>query len=173
MKSIRALSASDKDAVLRINADGQPGVAQLDHSEFERLMAISNRHLALEGPDTALAGYILAFHSDAPYDGEEFQIFGMSATAPFIYIDQVATAAGMRRAGLATALYEAMERLAQAELVFTLCCEVNLNPPNPISLAFHRARGFNQTTVLEAQDGRTVALMGKSLESTRRGAGET
>ena len=173
MKGIRALFASDKDAALRINAESLPGVARLDHSEFERLIKISNRHLALESPHAELVGYMLAFHCDAPYDGEEFLIFGKLATAPFIYIDQVATAPGTRRAGLATSLYEALEKHAQAESVFMLCCEVNLNPPNPVSLAFHQARGFNHTTVLETQDGRTVALMEKNFESTGSGAGET
>lgn len=173
MKSIRALASSDCEAVLRINAESQPGVSCLDRAELMRLMAMSGEHLAIEEPDAGLLGYLLAFRSDAPYDGEEFLAFKKSCTTPFIYIDQVAVDAARRRAGLASSLYRAIEAEAHRRGSLALCCEVNLTPPNPGSLTFHQNRGFDRAGVLGTQDGRTVALMTKRVEGPDSGARET
>lgn len=173
MKGIRALALPDCEEVLRINFESLPGVARLDRIELIRLMAMPNDHPALEGSNGRLAGYILAFRGDAPYDGEEFLSFVKSSMGPFIYIDQVAVDTGMRRAGLASNLYKAMEALALSASISELCCEVNLSPPNPVSLAFHQSRGFKQTGALATEDGRRVALMKKRLKSAVREAHET
>jgi uncharacterized protein len=165
MKKIRALAISDCEAVLHINAESVPGVARLDRTEFERLVAISNQHLAIDGTEGRLLGYLLAFRSDASYDGEEFLNFVETASEPFIYVDQIAVDARFRRGSLASDLYTVLERRAQSSQAAYLCCEINLSPPNPLSLAFHAHRGFNQTGSLNTADGRTVALMIKRLVS--------
>lgn len=173
MKGVRALTSSDCEAVLRINSESLPGVARLDRAEFERLMAIPNVHLAIDSSEGRLVGYILAFRSDASYDGEEFLSFAKLGPDPFICIDQVAVDAGKRRERLASTLYSALEQRARKAMTAYLCCEINLNPPNPASLAFHLNKGFNQTGSLKTADGRTVALMTKGLVSTEAGARET
>ena len=173
MKSIRPLTPSDCEEVLRINAESQPGVAHLDRPELERLVRLKNDHLVMEGPNGGLVGYLLAFPSDAPYDGEEFLFLNKASLGSFIYIDQIAVDAAERRTGSASSLYRATEAAAQRRGIQELSCEVNLNPPNPGSLAFHRSKGFNQTSVLETQDGRTVALMSKQLKSPEPEACET
>ena len=173
MKNIRALASSDCEEVLRINAESQPGVASLDWTELKRLTALSTEHLAIEEPSAGLAGYLLAFLSDTSYDGEEFQTFKESCTTPFIYIDQVAVGVARRRTGLASDLYQAIEAEALRRGIMALCCEVNLDPPNPGSLAFHEDRGFNRSGVLGTEDGRTVALMTKHLKAPEPEARET
>lgn len=165
MKVIRPLTPSDHEEILRINAESQPGVAHLDRTELERLVRLQNEHLVIEGPKGGLVGYLLAFPSDTPYDGEEFILLTKTSIGPFIYIDQVAVGAAERRTGAASSLYQATEAVAERRGIRELSCEVNLNPPNPGSLAFHRSKGFNQTSVMETQDGRTVALMSKWLKS--------
>lgn len=119
----------------------------------------------MEGSDARLVGYLLAFPSDTMYDGEEFLFLTKTSTGPFIYIDQVAVDAAMRRTRAASSLYQAIETAAHRQGILVLSCEINLMPPNPDSLAFHRNEGFNQTSVMPTQDGRTVALMSKRLES--------
>ena len=163
MKNLRQIVRADCGEVLRINAASLPGVAPLDKPEFDRLLEIPNTHLAIEGPAASLKGYALAFTSSAPYDGEEFQAFIDSGLKPFIYIDQVASDADHRRRGIASYLYRALEIHARQLSFSALCCEVNLEPPNPGSIAFHQDRGFRQTRVLQTQDGRTVALLRKLL----------
>lgn len=173
MKGIRPLGPSDCEEVLRINAESQPGVAHLDRTELERLICLQNEHLVIEGPEGELVGYLLAFPSDTPYDGEEFLILAETSRGSFIYIDQVAVDAAVRRTGAASRLYQAIESEASRRGILGLTCEVNLNPPNPGSLAFHQRTGFNQTSIMETQDGRTVALMSKQLSSPGAEASET
>ncbi|MGD9729979.1 MAG: GNAT family N-acetyltransferase [Nitrospiraceae bacterium] len=173
MKGIRPLASSDCEEILRINAESQPGVAHLDRTELERLARLKNEHLVTEGPKGRLVGYLLAFTSDIPYDGEEFILLTKTSLGPFIYIDQVAVSAAERRTGAASRLYLATEVAAQRRGIRELRYEVNLKPPNPGSFAFHRSKGFNQTSVMETQDGRTVALMCKRLKSPEPEARET
>ncbi len=164
MLSIRNLILSDCIAILQINAESVPGVAALDESEFVRLMAMPNHHVAIESPNHLVVGYALAFNSNAPYDGEEFQIFQRKLLKPFIYIDQVATRIDSRRMGIGSAIYDALENEARLCDASTLCCEVNIDPPNPESMAFHQKRGFSQSEILATADGRRVALLIKDVD---------
>ncbi len=164
VKPTRHLARRDFSAVLAINAMGFPGVAPLDEVEIERLMLLPNAHLAVSAVDDYLLGYALAFPDHAPYDGEEFQVLLAHCPRPFLYIDQVAIAPNMRRKGVASALYSALEVEARKLSMSRLCCEVNLQPPNPVSVAFHQTMGFEQLEKLETADGRTVILLGKSIK---------
>ncbi|MFO0589207.1 MAG: GNAT family N-acetyltransferase [Polyangiaceae bacterium] len=170
MKAIRQLAASDQTDVLRINAESLPGVARLDENEIGRLLHLPNSHLAAEGADHTVLGYALAFPSDAPYDGEEFHFLKRLQPEPFLYIDQVAVGATARRAGVASALYEALATYARHRRLAAMCCEVNLEPPNPGSLAFHQDAGFHRIGQLQTADGRTVVLMIKPLRTTEERA---
>jgi predicted GNAT superfamily acetyltransferase len=173
MKGLRALALSDCEETLRINSESLPGVARLDSAEFERLLALPNHHLALNRPEGGLRGYLLAFGSDASYDRAEFLEFVDTVPGSFIYIDQVAVGAEYRRRGAASEFYGALEKWARSSTIAYLCCEVNLSPANPASLAFHQNRGFNQKSTLETPDGRMVALMTKRLVNAENGARET
>ncbi len=173
MKGVRALALSDCEQTLRINSEALPGVACLDIAEFERLLALPNHHFALDRPEGGLRGYLLAFGSDASYDGAEFLEFVETVPGSFIYIDQIAVRAEYRRTGVASDLYGALEKRARSSTIAYLCCEVNLSPANPESLAFHLNQGFNQTSTLETPDGRMVTLMTKRLVHAETGARET
>lgn len=158
---IRSLRHGDSEAVLRINAAAGAAVAQLDLAELSRLMAISPLHLAAVDRGGRVAGYALAFSNRHAYDGEEFLSFRASSGDAFIYIDQIAIDVGARRAGVGRTLYRELASRA-ASPATALCCEVNLAPPNPVSLAFHRRMGFTQCGELDTRDGRTVALLRKA-----------
>jgi predicted GNAT superfamily acetyltransferase len=48
----------------------------------------------------------------------------------------------------------------------TICCEVNVSPANPASLAFHLRMGFAIMGEMATQDGRRVALPRRPLRMT-------
>lgn len=161
--SIRAMTATDRPQVLRINLSSRPGVAPLNDEELTRLLALPNEHLvAVEESDSGV-GYLLAFHRKEPYDGEEFLALRAAIAEPFIYIDQVAVAAGHKRRGLGRALYEELERIAGRHRIRVLCCEVSTRPPNPDSLTFHKRMGFDSFASLAVLDGREVELLTKRM----------
>jgi len=159
MVNIEALETVHFSDVLRINASADGAVFQLDQRELSRLTAISSAHRVAVGADGFIQGYLLAFFRDDPYDGEEFLALRSSIGQPFVYIDQVAVERRFRRAGTGRRLYEELASRGRNDGARVLCCEVNIVPPNPDSLAFHRRMGFRELGQLSTSDGRTAALV--------------
>ena len=79
------------------------------------------------------------------------------------YLDRIAVDARWRRHGLATALYDEMELGAASH--GRLCCEVDLDPPNRPSLAFHAARGYLEVGQRRDQSGKLLTMLEKSTST--------
>jgi uncharacterized protein len=155
--AVRRAQPEDAAAIRAINAAGRPGVAPLTPHELDSIAGGATRCWVAEEPGEII-GYLIAYAIRDVYDGEEFAWFRRRYPA-FLYIDQVAVVPGSRRAGVGSRLYQVAEDAARTQGLDALCCEVNLEPPNPISLSFHRRLGFRDVGVLRTQDGRTVALL--------------
>jgi uncharacterized protein len=160
--TVRPLASADSSAILRINASHWPAVASLDHAELDRLLALSDAHRVAVAGD-AVVGYMLVFARHSAYDGEEFQHFRAQLPDPFLYVDQVAVEPAHRRMGIGRRLYQALLELAGQQPIAWLCCEVNLRPPNPASLDFHRRLGFTVMGNGDTLDGRRVAFLARKL----------
>lgn len=89
----------------------------------------------------ALDAFILVFDRDSAYDGVNFRWF-CARYGRFAYVDRIVVAPHARGRGLARLLYEAVFDRARAQGLPLVTCEVNLDPPNPASDAFHAAMGF-------------------------------
>lgn len=101
---------------------------------------------------------LLAFDQDAAYDSPNFQWF--RAKYPrFVYVDRVVTAPASRGQGLARALYAHLFEAARAAGHYRVVCEVNSDPPNPASDAFHRAQGFVPVGKAQLGNGKTVTYL--------------
>jgi predicted GNAT superfamily acetyltransferase len=86
---------------------------------------------------------VIACDQDTPYDSPNFLWF-RERFPRFVYIDRVAVNASRRGAGLARQLYEAAFAAARAAGHTVIVCEVNYDPPNPASDAFHEKLGFEE-----------------------------
>ena len=86
---------------------------------------------------------LLAFDQDAQYENPNFNWF-RERFDRFVYIDRVVVAPQMRGRGLAQALYRALFQQAAAGRHVRVVCEINWEPPNPASDAFHASLGFEQ-----------------------------
>jgi predicted GNAT superfamily acetyltransferase len=89
--------------------------------------------------DGELAGFVLTFAPGAPYDSENYRWFSARWT-DFYYLDRIVLADRFRRRGLGGRVYDEVEDRARAHGRMAL--EVNLEPPNVASLAFHDRRGY-------------------------------
>jgi predicted GNAT superfamily acetyltransferase len=158
--AVRSFDAADGAGVLGINAQHAPHVATLDAVELERLRDLGASVL-VAAESRELVGYLIAFGSAAPYDGEEFLRLRKILQGDFVYVDQLAVAAACRGRGIGRLLYEAIAVAAPAGEAEWLCCEVNEHPPNPGSLSFHQRLGFARIGGLETRDGRRVALLAR------------
>jgi predicted GNAT superfamily acetyltransferase len=110
-----------------------------------------------------LDAFMLAFDQDADYDSPNFQWF--RARYPrFVYVDRIVVASSARGRGCARRLYRDLFEHAVRAGHELAVCEVNTNPPNPESDAFHAALGFVEVGTASIYDGsRTVRYLSRTL----------
>src|ERR1700754_4045785 len=86
--------------------------------------------------------FLLAFDQHADYDSPNFLWF-RERYPRFVYVDRIVVATEARGRGHARSLYnDLFERPAPAGHDVVVC-EINCDPPNPGSEAFHAALGFS------------------------------
>lgn len=102
------------------------------------------------GPPDSPLGFLLAF-GGLPLRGPNHGWIHRHRPGA-AYVDRVAVAAAARGQGIARRLYEDLAAGLLAAGCCGMGCEVNLDPPNPGSLAFHARLGFRP--VGEARDPR-------------------
>jgi len=147
-----------------------PGLLALNNQfqqELSFLTPEKARHLVGEAFMASRIGdadaLLLAFDQDARYDNPNFNWF-RERFDRFVYIDRVVVAPQMRGRGLAQALYLALFRQAAAGRHARVVCEINWQPPNPASDAFHAGLGFEQVglAVLPGA-GKTVRFFARAI----------
>jgi len=124
--------ALNEAAVPHVNSIGEDVLARLAEQAFHFEVAIAD----------SVAGFVLALPSGVEYASENYSWFSARYDR-FVYIDRVVVAEPATGSGIGRQLYERL--LARSAAVApVLTCEVNLHPPNPRSLAFHRKLGFEE-----------------------------
>jgi len=110
-----------------------------------------------------LDAFLLAFDQGAQYDSPNFLWF--RARYPrFVYVDRIVVAASARGRGHARRLYDDLFKQAVEAGHERVVCEVNMQPPNPVSDAFHAALGFAEVGSATIHDGnRTVRYLSCAL----------
>lgn len=154
----RPVEERDHAAVLALNEAHVELLAPLDEPRLRELLAWAHRALVVE-LDGAVVGFVLTFAAGSAYDGENFAWFADWAPGGFYYLDRVVLDERTRRRGIATALYDDLEQGCGAPV---MCLEVNVEPPNEPSLAFHARRGYVEVGRRES-GGHLVALLAKQL----------
>lgn len=137
MTALRSIVSDDHPWVLSLNTAHE---ADLSPLTLPRLARLSEAAFAARVADPA-AAFLLAFDQDADYDSPNFLWF-RARYDRFVYVDRVAVSDAHRRKGLAAALYDDLAQAAREVGHTRIVCEVNSDPPNPGSDAFHAARGF-------------------------------
>lgn len=161
--AIRASRKTDLETVSILNEGAVPNVNSVSVETLERFMRQAAYFRVVESGKDIVA-FLVGFAPGAEYDSENYRWF-CRRYSEFMYIDRIAVAPEHRGRGLALSLYRDMEQYTAAPL---LACEVNLRPPNPRSLEFHRRFGFQPVGRQETEGGaKTVSLMIKSLPPER------
>jgi predicted GNAT superfamily acetyltransferase len=114
------------------------------------------------GPALTPSALLIAFDQKAPYVNPNFQFF-LDRHERFIYVDRLITASHARRRGLARKLYDDLFLCAIETGHSVVGCEVNLDPPNPASDAFHAGMGFAEVGRAHLENGKTVRYLERSI----------
>ncbi|HEV2900996.1 MAG TPA: GNAT family N-acetyltransferase [Pseudaminobacter sp.] len=135
--ALSEISAASRAAILALNNAHAAELSWLEPAELSRLLdeAFHARRIG------EVDAFLLAFDQDARYDSPNFEWF--RARYPrFVYVDRVVVAEHARGRGYARRLYADLFDHAARSRYDLVTCEVNADPPNPASDAFHAALGF-------------------------------
>ena len=106
---------------------------------------------------------LLAFDQAADYDSPNFLWF-RSHYPRFVYVDRIVVASHARGRGHARRLYLDLFEHALRTGHDQVVCEVNSNPPNPASTAFHADLGFTEVGTGSIYGGsKTVSYLARHL----------
>jgi predicted GNAT superfamily acetyltransferase len=159
--SVRGLMPSDYDWVAALGTaneveTGPIGGAWLEAMSREWFMG------AAAGENEAFA---IIFDQTANYTSPNFHWF-RERYPRFVYVDRIVVSESARGKGLARALYEHVFAEARAAGHERVVCEINFDPPNPGSDAFHAKLGFSEM-------GRATLANCKSVRYLERLIGAT
>ncbi len=156
---IRPLVESDYHAVLGLNEESVKALSPLAAANLE-VHRRDAAHAVVCEVDSQVVGFALAYAPESTYESLNYR-WHHERFADFLYLDRIAISSAWRRRGIATAMYDELETYAAAH--GRMVCEVNSEPPNPESLAFHAHRGYRPIGRLRQPDGHETVMMEKPL----------
>ena len=168
--TLRPIEPSDLTAVLALNSEWVPEVGQIDMARLAHIVEQASLALVAvdpapaEGSDDMLLGFVIVMAPGADYDSPNYRYFERAlrdgVIGPFRYVDRIVVATAAHRRGIGRLLYDAVFDHARRAGASTVTCEVNVDPPNPVSTAFHSSLGFVEVGRGSYDDGAvTVAFM--------------
>jgi predicted GNAT superfamily acetyltransferase len=160
---VRNIVSTDVTRVLEINNANTPGVSELTMIELATDLKNSLHALVIDNEHGEVCAFCITFDPNAPDAGSNHQWFAERYKS-FVYLDRIAIDSSHQNRGLGALLYQSVEQymLNSAEHSL-LCCEVNLEPPNPGSLRFHKRIGFTEVGQHSPQQGYLVSLLQKVI----------
>jgi predicted GNAT superfamily acetyltransferase len=163
--AIRDIVPADYDAIVAINNATVPAMNEqnvdslrwlVEHATYARV--VTDR----EG----VAAFLLGLERGTGYRSPNYRWFSERFES-FLYVDRIAVASRARRLGLGSALYDDMATFARGRWPCILA-EINLEPPNPETVAFHERHGFVRVGELrhayEGAHAQAVAMLRRPLD---------
>ncbi|MEM7378870.1 MAG: GNAT family N-acetyltransferase [Pseudomonadota bacterium] len=154
--TLRDAADADREAICQLNRMDEKRLSPMDTERFDVLSAMAC-YCKVATVDDAIAGFLLGFANSTDYESVNYRWFNERMKA-FFYIDRVVVDARFRKMGIASAFYRDVQAYAHANDLHWLAAEIDLQPPNTSSLAFHKAFGFNEIGTQVYGEGRMVSL---------------
>jgi uncharacterized protein len=143
-------------AVLDLNRRNVIALSKLDRVTLGHLISEAFQATFIGNGDA----FLLAFDQDAKLSSPNFHWF-RAHYGRFIYVDRVVVSEHARAKGLARLLYQDLFDAARSAGQKMVTCEVNVEPPNPVSDAFHAAFAFEEVGRDWLESGKLVRYLVK------------
>ena len=162
--AIRDAEEGDEAFILSLNAASTPAVSEMAADDYREIAALAYRILVAER-DGVRCGFLILIRPGTTYDSDNYGWF----EAKFdnhLYIDRIAVSDAAKGSGVGRAFYDEAARIAVRNGDQRLTCEVNVEPPNPQSMAFHTRLGFRHLQTRPSGDSKQpkiVAMMERVL----------
>ena len=159
--TIRDVRSDDLPTVLGLNDTAVPHVNRVDIEQMHWFCEHANYFRVVEIQADVVA-FLIGLGPGLQYQSPNYRWF-CDNYSHFIYVDRVVVGDAVRKAGLASRLYEDFAATASGN-IHVMTCEVNIRPPNESSMQFHLSRGFLQVgSQLTDAGKKEVALLEKKL----------
>ncbi|MFS8183880.1 GNAT family N-acetyltransferase [Pseudovibrio denitrificans] len=159
MFAIRSFIADDLTWTHALNEEHAVELSSLTLDGFAELIEKST-YVKVADND---AGLLVTYDQGGDYSSINFRWF-CEHYDNFLYVDRIVISKAARGQGIARKLYDDLFQFAKAKGYERVVCEVNSDPPNPASDAFHASLGFKVVGKAELEGkGKTVQYMEKAL----------
>lgn len=157
---LRDLTSRDVPGMLLLNNEASPAVPSTTRAQLAELLSASSFGFAAVD-EAELLGFVFGFEPGTDYSSPNYRFFENRGT-DHLYVDRIVVAKNARGMRVGQSLYQRVVELAIAQGRAEVTCEVNLEPPNPASVAFHTRMGFSEVAQQEL-DYATVSLLARPL----------
>lgn len=145
--------------IVELNDAAAPAVPVTTTDDMRRLLELSSLALVAADDDDAVHGFVVAVDPGSSYGSENYRFFEDRGRT-HLYVDRIVVDPAARGSGVGRLLYDAVFQRARSNGRGEVTCEVNLEPPNPDSLAFHERLGFRKVAEQSTKGGTVrVALL--------------
>jgi hypothetical protein len=159
--TLREYEAEDAAAVLRLNAESVAVLSPLNTDRLQLLAGMCSLRLVAVGP-AGVIGFVMGFTDGAAYDSVNYRWFA-ARYKRFLYLDRMVVAPSFRGCGVGRAFHAAALEYAVASGLDGLVGEIDVDPPNPESLAYHERLGFVEVGRQTLPSGKTVSMRARSI----------
>jgi predicted GNAT superfamily acetyltransferase len=158
--AIHDLSSLDVTVMLPLNNAHGKETSTLDDASLTALLDMA---FYARGIDRGALAFLTVLDHNASHGSPNFMWFKASRES-FVYIDRIIVPSSARGQGIARLLYDDLFTAAKQAGHGRVVCEVNIEPANLVSAAFHAAMGFDgvgQAAIHNAT--KTVRYLEKTL----------
>lgn len=143
-------------SLYEINKQQVPKVGSVSFQEFINLIKISDISYGMIKKGICL-GFVICLRENTNYQSINYKFF-QKRHNKFLYIDRIAIANKYQSSGIGSNLYNKLLSIKE-KLNMPICAEVNIDPPNKLSINFHRKHGFSEITECTIKEGYSVVYM--------------
>jgi uncharacterized protein len=159
--AIRDAALADEEFILALNAASTPAVGEMALPAYRDIAAQAYRVLIAEAGGEP-AGFLILIRPGSSYPSDNYGWFEEQFDR-HLYIDRIAISESAKGQGVGRALYDEALKLAAELGEERLTAEVNEEPPNPQSMAFHEKLGFRHLLSRKSRSGKVVAMLERPL----------
>jgi predicted GNAT superfamily acetyltransferase len=135
-------SQGDFPRIVKLNDAAVQYTSPMDLERLVFLNSLASYHRVVR-IDGQIAAFMFAMRDGAQYVTDNFSWF-TARLVNFLYIDRIVVAPQFAGRKIGSAMYRDLFDFARTQQIANVVCEYNVEPPNPVSQAFHAKWGFTE-----------------------------
>ncbi|HHY99868.1 MAG TPA: GNAT family N-acetyltransferase [Bacillota bacterium] len=157
IRKIRPATPEDYEEILKLNEESVHFLSPLSKEKLIHLHQESEILKVVE-TDGKVEAFVLALREGKDYDSVNYAWFSKNYEK-FLYIDRVVASVKQQGSGLGKMLYEDVFKHAKSIDVPVVTAEIDIEPPNPVSLKFHEKFGFKEVGKQAVAGGKKIVSL--------------